>query len=60
MADIFDGKAFAEETKKQLSIKVAKFKEKGIEPTLASIYLADDEGSVLYTKLKKKLQNQLG
>jgi methylenetetrahydrofolate dehydrogenase (NADP+)/methenyltetrahydrofolate cyclohydrolase len=50
---IFDGRTFGQQKINILAKKVERLIKKGIQPKLASIYLAADEGSVLYTNLKK-------
>ncbi len=50
---ILDGKALAKTTEEELSVRVAKLKEKtGKTPILATILVGDDPASVTYVKMK--------
>ncbi len=60
MAIIFDGRAFAEKKITDLDKEVAKLKNKGIHPKLASILVGEDPASKLYVSLKKKKAESVG
>ena len=60
MTVIFDGKTFVKEKKVDLVKKVKYLSKKGIKPCLASVYLASDPGSVLYTRLKGQAAKEVG
>ena len=60
MPIIFDGRVFAEEKIKKLDKEVAKLKNRGIHPKLASILVGDDPASRLYVSLKKKAAERVG
>ena len=60
MTVIFDGKFFAKTKGSELKKNVGLLKKRGIKPTLTTIYLSSDPGSVLYTKLKQKTAESLG
>lgn len=60
MTVIFDGKSFAEKEKDILKKKVMKLSENGIIPCLASVFMASDAGSVLYTRLKGQAAEEIG
>lgn len=60
MTVIFDGKSFAKEEKEDLKKKVNELFLKGITPCLASVFLASDPGSVLYTRLKGQAAEEIG
>jgi methylenetetrahydrofolate dehydrogenase (NADP+)/methenyltetrahydrofolate cyclohydrolase len=60
MSIYFDGKKYLKEHLTLLKDEVEKLKEKAIIPSLASVYLPDDPGSVLYTKLKKNAAESIG
>ena len=50
---ILDGKALAKTTEEELSVRVAKLKEKtGKTPILATILVGDDPASATYVKMK--------
>ena len=52
-AKILDGKALAKTTEEELSVRVAKLKEKtGKTPILATILVGDDPASATYVKMK--------
>lgn len=57
---LFDGRAYAQEKLDNLSERVARLKEKGVEIKIASIFLTADKGSVLYTNIKKKDAEMIG
>lgn len=56
-AVIFDGKKKAEEILVRVRDRVRKL---GFAPKLISFYLPEDEGSVLYTKIKSKKAKEVG
>ncbi|MDO8452802.1 MAG: bifunctional 5,10-methylenetetrahydrofolate dehydrogenase/5,10-methenyltetrahydrofolate cyclohydrolase [bacterium] len=60
-AIIFDGRAEAkkrkEELKKDVSMSINRI---GVIPKLVSFYLPQDEGSALYTRIKKKAAEEVG
>jgi methylenetetrahydrofolate dehydrogenase (NADP+) / methenyltetrahydrofolate cyclohydrolase len=60
MAIIFDGRAFAEKKILELDKEVAKLKNQGIHPKLASILIGEDPASKLYVSLKKKKAEGIG
>ncbi len=57
---IFDGRTFGQQKINNLAKEVKKLIKKGIKPKLVSIYLTTDEGSVLYTNLKKVKAQSIG
>lgn len=59
-AMIFDGKAFAATKEKELHTQVEKLKAKGIAPYIKTITFVEDDGSRLYTKIKKTVANNIG
>jgi methylenetetrahydrofolate dehydrogenase (NADP+)/methenyltetrahydrofolate cyclohydrolase len=60
MTEIFDGKSFAKTKKEDLITKIKILSDKGIKPCLASIFLSEDAGSVLYTRLKGLAAEEIG
>lgn len=60
MSIIFDGKAFAEKKILELDKEVARLKNLGIHPKLASILIGEDPASKLYVSLKKKKAESMG
>jgi methylenetetrahydrofolate dehydrogenase (NADP+)/methenyltetrahydrofolate cyclohydrolase len=60
MATIFDGRAYAEKKISELDKEVAKLKNQGIHPKLASILVGEDPASKLYVSLKKKKAEGIG
>ena len=60
MVTIFDGKTFAEKKIARLDKEVAKLKNGGIHPKLASIIVGEDPASLLYVSLKKKKAESIG
>ncbi len=54
MPQIIDGKAISAQVKEELKEKVAKYKEQGIEITLAVIQVGSDPASCVYVNNKKK------
>ncbi len=53
MAKIIDGKKISQEIKDELKVKVAAYKEKGIEITLAVIQVGNNPASTVYVGNKK-------
>lgn len=60
MAQIIDGKKISKELKDELKEKVAKYKEEGIEITLAVIQVGNDKASSVYVGNKKKACEYIG
>ena len=60
MAQIIDGKKISTELKLELKDKVARYKEEGIEITLAVIQVGDDKASSTYVNNKKKACEFIG
>ena len=60
MAQIIDGKKISTELKLELKEKVAKYKEEGIEITLAVIQVGNDKASSTYVNNKKKACEFIG
>lgn len=60
MTIVFDGRGFAAEEAAKLAKEVAKLKNKGIYPRLASILVGQDFASKLYVSLKKKAAEKIG
>lgn len=60
MAQIIDGKKISTELKDELKEKVAKYKEQGIEITLAVIQVGNDKASSVYVGNKKKACEYIG
>lgn len=60
MAQIIDGKQISKELKDELKEKVAKYKEQGIEITLAVIQVGNDKASSVYVGNKKKACDYIG
>lgn len=60
MAVIIDGKIIAQNIRKELSVKAALLKEKGIVPTLAVILVGEDPASLSYITGKEKALAQTG
>lgn len=60
MATIFDGRSYAEKKFGELGKEVAKLKNRGIRPKLASILIGEDPASKLYVSLKKKGAESVG
>lgn len=56
-ATIFDGRKAVREKKEELKKRVASL---GVAPKLASFYLPKDEGSCLYTKIKRNAAIEVG
>lgn len=59
-AQILDGKALASSIKKDLAIRVAALKAKGITPGLGTILVGDDPGSLLYVDGKHRDCKEVG
>lgn len=60
MTIIFDGRGFARRKNEETRRRVAGLLEKGVKPTLASIFSPKDKGSSLYTKIKGEAAQALG
>lgn len=60
MAQIIDGKKISKELKDELKEKVAKYKEEGVEITLAVIQIGNDKASSVYVGNKKKACEYIG
>lgn len=60
MTYFFDGKALAEEKRRELKRRVASLSKKGVVSTLASILVAPNESSLFYTNLKRKFAESVG
>ena len=60
MTQIIDGKQISKELKDELKVKVAEYKEQGIEITLAVIQVGNDKASSVYVGNKKKACEYIG
>lgn len=60
MAHIIDGKKISKELKDELKERVSKYKEQGIEITLAVIQVGNDKASSVYVGNKKKACEYIG
>jgi methylenetetrahydrofolate dehydrogenase (NADP+)/methenyltetrahydrofolate cyclohydrolase len=60
MTQIIDGKKISTELKEELKEKVAKYKEEGIDITLAVIQVGNDKASSVYVGNKKKACEFIG
>ncbi len=60
MAELIDGKLISSQIKDECKEKVAKYKEKGIEFTLAVIQVGEDPASSVYVNNKKKACEYIG
>lgn len=60
MAIIFDGYALAAQKEAILKQRVSDLKERGVNLCIASVLFTEDQGSVLYTQLKKEAANRIG
>lgn len=60
MAQIIDGKKISQEIKDELKEKVAKYKEQGVEITLAVIQVGHNPASTVYVGNKKKACEYIG
>ncbi len=61
-AIILDGKALAKQIEEQLTVRVARLKEKnyGLPPVLATILVGDDPASATYVKMKGNACTRVG
>ncbi|MBP9820450.1 bifunctional 5,10-methylenetetrahydrofolate dehydrogenase/5,10-methenyltetrahydrofolate cyclohydrolase [Candidatus Woesebacteria bacterium] len=57
---VFDGVAFASEKEMVLTDEVTQLREDGKTPTIGALLFAEDEGSRLYTRLKKEAADRVG
>ncbi len=57
---IIDGKKISQDIKDELKVKVADYKSKGIEITLAVIQIGDDIASTIYVRNKKRACEYIG
>ncbi len=57
---IIDGKKISQDIKDELKVKVADYKSKGIEITLAVIQIGDDPASTIYVRNKKRACEYIG
>jgi methylenetetrahydrofolate dehydrogenase (NADP+) / methenyltetrahydrofolate cyclohydrolase len=60
MTHIFDGRAAAKEIEVRLLKKVTTLKSKGITPKLVSIVIGDEEGALMYQRMKQKAAERIG
>ncbi len=61
MAEIIDGKKVAEETRKEIALRVEELKTKtGITPGLAAVLVGDDPASQIYVRNKRKACDKVG
>ena len=60
MAKIIDGKQISLDIKNELKEKVAKYKEQGIEITLAVVKVGNDPASAVYVRNKEKACEYVG
>ena len=60
MAKIIDGKQISLDIKNELKEKVAKYKEQGIEITLAVVKVGNDPASAVYVRNKEKAGEYVG
>ena len=60
MAKIIDGKQISLDIKNELKEKVAKYKEQGIESTLAVVKVGNDPASAVYVRNKEKACEYVG
>lgn len=60
MAKIIDGKQISLDIKNELKEKVAKYKEQGIEITLAVVKVGNDSASAVYVRNKEKACEYVG
>ena len=60
MAKIIDGKQISLDIKNELKEKVAKYKEQGIEITLAVVKVGNDPASAVYVRNKEKAYEYVG
>lgn len=59
-ATIIDGKAIAQEIRRELAARVDSLKTSGVVPGLAAILVGDDEASAVYVKGKEKAAESIG
>ncbi|MCR4611563.1 MAG: bifunctional methylenetetrahydrofolate dehydrogenase/methenyltetrahydrofolate cyclohydrolase FolD [Lachnospiraceae bacterium] len=57
---IIDGKKISQDIKDELAVKVADYKKKGVEITLAVIQVGDDPASSVYVRNKKRACEYIG
>lgn len=60
MPIIFNGDDFARQKEAELQKEVQVFKKQGLNPKIAAIFFQEDEGSCLYTRLKKEAAQRVG
>ena len=60
MTKIIDGKEISKQIKDELKEKVAAYKERGIEITLAVIQVGNDPASTVYVRNKRKACEYVG
>ena len=60
MPTIIDGKKISQELKEDLKVKVAQYKEQGIEICLAVIQVGEDKASSVYVRNKKRACEYIG
>lgn len=60
MAIIIDGKKISAEVKDEIKAEVAKYKEKGIQITLAVVKVGEDPASAVYVRNKQKACEYVG
>ena len=60
MTKIIDGKQISLDIKNELKEKVAKYKEQGIEITLAVVKVGNDPASAVYVRNKEKACEYVG
>ena len=60
MTKIIDGKEISKQIKEELKEKVAAYKERGIEITLAVIQVGNDPASTVYVRNKRKACEYVG
>ncbi len=60
MPTIIDGKKISQELKDDLKVKVAQYKEQGIEICLAVIQVGEDKASSVYVRNKKRACEYIG
>lgn len=59
-ATIMDGRAVASQIKDRLRLEVEKLKERGVEPTLATILVGDNPASKMYLETKHRAARDVG
>lgn len=60
MAQVIDGKAFAEKLRKDIAVQTAELKKKGITPGLAVVLVGEDPASQVYVRNKGKQSLEVG